>query len=76
MYLANTCSKFWPKTLLSRAQEAIASVGTGQGVVVDPAVEQQAQLWMEGLLAEDRVRLRLLSSSCAAHAPTALTAIN
>ncbi|GAB4820449.1 hypothetical protein N2152v2_007495 [Parachlorella kessleri] len=35
-------------------EEAVASVSIGQGVVVNPEVEHLAQLWMEGLLAQDK----------------------
>lgn len=34
----------------------MASVAVGQGLVIDPAVEQKAAVWLEGLLAEDKVR--------------------
>ena len=44
--------------LVLTLQEAVASVSIGQGVVVNPEVEHQAQLWMEGLLAQDKVRAR------------------
>lgn len=40
-------------TEVTQLQAAVESVRTGQGIIANPAAEQQVQLWLQALLADD-----------------------